>query len=229
LTLNRVPKEVSTTILLTVYRSGRLTMSELYGKTKFSTITILNHVNALIKSGLMEEEREEAFPKRRVVKVSEEGRKVASLLNIADACGLGAAELVEMGAKAGRVASYQEVMASLRRIGVTREQLVAELLLKGVSAISASLALVAAGIPDAEEAAAFRSWGARLEKVYGEGLKRLHANNVTGCIDEVSRGLAEFSRGAAQMRRVAEMFRERRLDDIANCIDFLIPKPTQKE
>jgi len=57
-----LPKEVATTVLLVVYRAGGLTMSELQQNTKFSTITVQNHVNALISSGLLLEVREGTFP-----------------------------------------------------------------------------------------------------------------------------------------------------------------------
>jgi DNA-binding MarR family transcriptional regulator len=221
-----LPKEVSTTVLLTVYRNGKLTMSELYEKTKFSTITILNHVNTLIKAGLLEEEREGNFPKRRVIKVSNEGRRVASLLNLADSFAIGTSELVEMGAKAGRMASYRESIASLSNANVTRDFALAELHLKGLEALSGGLLLVGMGLHEVlkEEGEALRTWSAKLDGYCKEGQKLLTANDIRGSVAVVSKALSEFSGSSALMKKVLDFIREKNQDELVRYVEFLSPK-----
>lgn len=224
--MDRLPKEVATTILLTVYRSGKLTMSELYEKTKFSTITILNHVNALIKAGLLEEEREGSFPKRRVIKVSNEGGRVASLLNLADNFTMGTSELVEIGAKGGRMASYQESITTLSNVNVTRDFALAELHLKGLEALSGGLLLVGKGLPEElkEDAEVLRTWSAKLDEYYKEGRKLLAVNDIRGSAAVVSRALSEFGRSSALMKKVLEFMRDKRQEELARYVEFLSSK-----
>jgi DNA-binding MarR family transcriptional regulator len=223
--MERLPKEVSTTILLTVYRNGKLTMSELYEKTKFSTITILNHVNALMKAGILEEERESTFPKRRVIKVSNEGKRVASLLNLADGFTFGTSELVEMGAKAGRMASYRESIATLSNANVTRDFALAELHLKGLKTLSEGLLLVDKGLPEElkEEGKALRTWSTKLEGYCKEGERLLAVNDIRGSAEVVSRALSDFSGGSALMKKVLDFMREKRQEELTRYIEFLSP------
>ncbi|MEJ5292147.1 MAG: helix-turn-helix domain-containing protein [Candidatus Methanosuratincola sp.] len=227
----KVPKEVSTTILLTVYRSGELTMSELHERTKFSTITVLNHVNALVAAGLLEEKREGNFPKKRVLKVSQEGHRIASLLNLADLSGYGGGDLIEMGAKAGRVAAYQEGIASLRRAKVTKEWLVAELFLKGIGGLAGGIAMAAKGLPEelATEKDALKGWSKKLEAHYAEGQRRLGSEDLNGCIAIVSKAVSEFAGASKTFSETAKKLKEMRCEELANYIEFLAPKQTQKE
>ncbi|MBM5806041.1 MAG: winged helix-turn-helix transcriptional regulator [Candidatus Verstraetearchaeota archaeon] len=222
----RLPKEVPTTILLTVYRGGKLTMSELHERTRFSTITILNHVNGLIKAGLLEEEREGDFPKRRVIKVSGEGKRVASLLNLADSYATGISELVEMGAKAGRMASYRETIATLGNPNTTRDFALAELHIKELEALSGGLLLIGRGLPDEqkEDAEALKAWSAKLEGYYREGRRLLAANDVRGTAAAVSRALSEFGGSSALMKKVLDFVRERGQEELAKYVEFLSPK-----
>ena len=224
--MDKLPKEVSTTVLLTVYRNGKLTMSELYEKTKFSTITILKHVNALIKAGLLKEEREGTFPKRRVIRVSKEGGRVASLLNLADSFAIGTSELIEMGAKAGRMASYRESVASLSNANVTRDFVLAELHLKGLEALSGGLLLVGKGLPEElkEDSEALRTWGAKLEGYYKEGKKLLAGNDIRGSAVVVSKALSEFGSSSALMKKILGFIIEKRQEELARYMQFLIPK-----
>jgi len=224
--MDKLPKEVSTTILLTVYRNGKLTMSELYEKTKFSTITILNHVNALIKAGLLEEEREGTFPKRRVIKVSNEGRRVASLLNLADSFTVGTIELVEMGAKAGRMASYRESIATLSNANVTRDFALAELHLKELESLSGGLLLIGKGLPEElkEDAEALRTWNTKLDGYCREGQKLLAMKDIRGSAAVVSKALSEFSGSSVLMKKVLDFLRERRQEEFARYVEFLSPK-----
>jgi len=230
MSMGKLPKEVPTTILLTVYRSGRLTMSELYERTRFSTITILNHVNGLIKAGLLEEEREGNFPKRRVIKVSGEGKRVASLLNLADSFATGASELVEMGAKAGRMASYRETISTLGNPNTTRDFALAELHLKELEALSGGLSLLGNGLP-AElkgEAEELKTWSDKLKERYNEGQKLLAVNDIRGSAAIVSGVLSEFSGSSALMKKVLDFMREKRQEELAKYVEFLSPKQTQK-
>jgi len=229
--VDRVPKEVATTIILTVYRAGKLTMSELYEKTKFSTITILNHVNALVKAGLLEEEREGVFPKRRLINASKEGLRVAALLNLADGSALGTFELIDMGAKAGRIASYQEMLTSLRNPNATRDYLTAELYIKRVGSLAAGLSAVTKGFPEnmKEKAELLKTWVTKLETHYAEGMKYLSSNDVGKCVNEVTKALAEFNGAVDLMKEIAKSLKEQKYDEIANYVEFLSPKVTQKE
>ncbi len=226
-----MPKEVPTTILMAVYRGRKLTMSELFQRTRFSTITILNHVNGLIKAGILEEEREGGFPKRRLIKVSREGARIASLLNIAETSGYAVGDIIEMGARAGRISAYQESYAALRALGSTRELLMAEQLLKGIAALSSSLSILARGMPEdvAAKAEEVRAWASRLEARYQEGQKRLAAGDANGCMSEVARALSEFNGAAQLLKDVADALREGGLEELVTFVEFLIPKATQKE
>ncbi len=229
--MEKMPKEVPTTILMAVYRGKKLTMSELFEKTKFSTITILNHVNALIKAGILEEEREGGFPKRRRIKVSKEGARIAALLNVAETSGYAVGDIIEMGSRAGRISAYQESYASLRAGGATRELLMAEQLLKGIATLSSSLSILARGMPDDIKGRAdeVKGWASKLEARYQEGQKRFSAGDANGSMTEVARGLSEFNGASQLLREVSNALREKGLDEMVTFVEFLIPKTTQKE
>jgi DNA-binding MarR family transcriptional regulator len=228
--MNHIPKEVASTILLTIYRGGKLTMSEIYEKTKFSTITIQNHVNALMKAGFLEEERETSFPRRRMVKLSKEGGRVAMTLNLADNSEFGPSDLIDLGAKAGRIAAYHESILTLRSPAASREYTSSELLLKGVGTLSSGLLIVAKGLPEemADKSEALKRWAGKLEGYYIEGQKRLVAKDVNGCVGAASKALAEFNGASELMADVKKWFKEQKFDELANYIEFLSPKTTQK-
>ncbi|MGA2573744.1 MAG: MarR family winged helix-turn-helix transcriptional regulator [Candidatus Methanomethylicaceae archaeon] len=229
--VEKLPKEVATTVLLAIYRAGRMTMSEIQQKTKFSTITVLNHVNALVAAGLLAEEKEGVFPKRRIIKATAEGARVAGLLNMADRSLFSATELIDMGAKAGRIAAYHEEIASMRKVNVTKEYLIAELLLKGVSLLSGGLAAVAKGLPEemAEKRVAVQAWSTKLEANYNEGLKRLGTNDYNGAVGGVSRALSDFNGSAETLKSVRDRLNEMKLQELANYVEFLSPNITHKE
>jgi DNA-binding MarR family transcriptional regulator len=228
--MERLPKEVATTILLTVYRGEKLTMSDLAEKTRFSTITVLNHVNALIQANLLAEEREGTFPRRRLVKASEEGLRVASLLNAADGSRFGTKELVDMGAKAGRMASYQETISQLRAPNTTRDYLVAELMLKMVAGLASGIMAVSKGLPEsmAEMSEKLRSLSSSLEAHHAQAQRLLSAGNVSGCGAEVSKALVEFNGASESMKEVVGLLRGMRMDEVANVAEFLSPKAAKK-
>lgn len=224
--MNKLPKEVATTILLTIYRNGKLTMSALYDKTKFSTITLLNHVNALIKAGLLEEEREGNFPKRRVIKISSEGERVASLLNLADNFAIGASELVEIGAKAGRIASYRESIATLGNPNTTRDFMLAELHIKELEALSEGLLLLGKSLSaeQNDDAEALNTWSTKIEGYYKEGKRLLITHDIRGSAVILSRALIEFSGNSALMKKILDSMRVRRQEELVKYVEFLSPK-----
>jgi hypothetical protein len=201
-------------------------MTELYGRTKFSTITILNHVNSLTKAGLLEDEREIAFPRRRLLKVSKEGTRVAKLLNLADQSLFDPSDLIDMGARAGRIVSYQETISALKGTAATRERVIAEMLLKGIGALSSAISLVAKGLPAemTDNSKTLSEWATKLEARYNEGQKRLSSNDVNGCVSMVSKALTEFNGAADLMAKVKNDLKERRMDELANYVEFLRPK-----
>lgn len=228
--MDKMPKEVPSAILLTVYRSEKLTMTELYAKTKFSTITILNHVNGLIQAGILEEEREGTFPKRRLIKVSKEGARIASLLNLAEVSGFMISDIIDMGAKAGRISAYQEALASLRVVGTTRETLMAEILLKGTSAMATSLVTLSKGLPSdlSQKGEEVKGWGVRFEGKYIEGQKRLSMGDANGSIAIATKALAEYSSAMPLMKSLIKDLKEKRLEDLIGIAEFLTPTDTQK-
>ena len=99
------------------------------------------------EGGANGEEREGNFPKRRVIKVSGEGKRIASLLNLADSCPIGTSDLVDMGAKAGRIASYREGIGTLKNPNSTKDFALAELHLKELEALAGGLLLLGKSLP----------------------------------------------------------------------------------
>jgi DNA-binding MarR family transcriptional regulator len=229
--MDKLPKEVTTTVLLAVYRAGNMTMSEIQQQTKFSTITVLNHVNALIKSELLVENRQNVFPKRRIIRATIEGARIASLLNVADRVSFSAPELIDIGAKAGRVAAYQEELAAMRKVNVTKDYLIAELLLKGIAGLSGGLAVLAKGLPAdmVDKREAIQVWSTNLEGHYSEGMKRLGSSDYNGAVGQVSKALSEFNGLADSFKPLVKIFKELKLDELANYVEFLSPKGIQKE
>ncbi len=228
--MDKMPKEVPSTILLAVYRAEKLTMTELYARTKFSTITILNHVNGLIQAGILEEEREGTFPKRRIIKVSKEGARIASLLNLAEASGFMISDIIDLGAKAGRISAYQEALASLRVVGTTRERLMAEIILKGTNAMAVALATLSKGLPSdlSKKAEEVRAWGARFEARFAEGQKRLTTGDANGSIAIATKALVEYGTAAPLMKGLIKDLKEKRLEDLIIIAEFITPTDTQK-
>lgn len=224
--MNNLPKEVATTILLTIYRNGKLTMSALYDKTKFSTITILNHVNALKKAGLLEDEREGNFPKRRVIKTSNEGERLASLLNLADDFAIGASELVEIGAKAGRMASYRETIATLGNPNTTRDFALAELHIKELEALSEGLLLLGKSLSaeQNDDAEALKTLSIKIEGYYKEGKRLLNIHDIRGSAAIVSKTLIEFGSNSVLMKKILDSMRIRRQEELVKYVEFLSPK-----
>jgi len=69
------------TILITLSRHGKLSLFGLREKSRLSNQTIYNNVKRLRDMGLIREELEEAFPRRRLITLTETGAKIAKLLD----------------------------------------------------------------------------------------------------------------------------------------------------
>nr|WP_176705377.1 MarR family transcriptional regulator [Sulfolobus sp. NOB8H2] len=55
-------------------------VKEIYEEMKLSPNAVTQAVNKLLNEGLLIEKREEVFPRRRLIYLSDKGRKVAQLL-----------------------------------------------------------------------------------------------------------------------------------------------------
>jgi len=114
---------------------------------------------------------------------------------------------------------------------VAKEFLIAELLLKGIVALSGGLAAVAKGIPEdsGDKREVIKAWSTKLEKGYNDGLKWLNANDYSRAVGEVTWVLNEFSGSSDTFRSIVKMLEELKLEELANYVEFLSPKATQKE
>nr|WP_238526204.1 MarR family transcriptional regulator [Sulfolobus islandicus] len=57
-----------------------MAVKEIYEEMKLSPNAVTQAVNKLLNEGLLTEKREEVFPRRRLIYLSEKGRKIAQLL-----------------------------------------------------------------------------------------------------------------------------------------------------
>ena len=82
----RTPLEVleatgATTIILYLYEAGEVPVSRIPEETRIPRSTVYNTLQVLLEAGLISEHREEkVFPRRRLIFLTEKGRKVAELL-----------------------------------------------------------------------------------------------------------------------------------------------------
>jgi len=67
-------------VLLVLAREDNLPVSIIVDRTKSSPNAIYNALRRLIQTDLIKEEREKGFPYRRLISLTEKGRKVAELL-----------------------------------------------------------------------------------------------------------------------------------------------------
>ncbi|BAB66375.1 hypothetical protein STK_13175 [Sulfurisphaera tokodaii str. 7] len=75
--------EMQQRVILALYYSGneKVTFRKLIELTKSSTSPVKNAIDSLEEKGLVEEiEETESFPKRRYIKLTEKGKKVAEKL-----------------------------------------------------------------------------------------------------------------------------------------------------
>ena len=78
--LSELESRATLRILVTLLITGPLSFSELANKVGSSNVTIYNALKRLKKVDLIAEEREEDFPRRRLISLTEKGRKIAKLL-----------------------------------------------------------------------------------------------------------------------------------------------------
>ncbi|MEM3715375.1 MAG: helix-turn-helix domain-containing protein [Thermoprotei archaeon] len=70
----------ATTILILLFEQGPLTVTSIMEEGNINRTTFYSTLPVLLKSGLVVEDREEFFPRRRIIKLTERGRKVAEFL-----------------------------------------------------------------------------------------------------------------------------------------------------
>jgi len=74
--------EIDQRILLTLYESNSgLSFTELTSKSKISPNSAKASVDKLIELGLVKEDREKTFPRRRILALTNKGKEVAALLH----------------------------------------------------------------------------------------------------------------------------------------------------
>ncbi|MCX7914373.1 MAG: winged helix-turn-helix transcriptional regulator [Thermodesulfovibrionales bacterium] len=67
-------------LLITLLKYGKLSLLELREKSELSNQTVYNNARRLKEMGLIQEELENEFPRRRLISLTEKGRKVAEKL-----------------------------------------------------------------------------------------------------------------------------------------------------
>jgi hypothetical protein len=229
--VSRLPREITTTLLLTIFGKGEVTMTQLQKETGFSTITVLNHVEEMMTANLLEERREKELPKRRFLRLSKEGLRVASMLNILTNTMFDSKTLIDLGARAGRMAAYREAISSLRPQNVTRDFAIAELLVKDLETLIDSLAIVTIALPtergtDREN---LNRMGDNLSARANEATKYLQKNDIRHAAETVSLAWKEYGSAADKIETLLTKLRERKLDELTKIIEFIAPRPAQKE
>jgi len=67
-------------VLITLYRSDSIPVTSLQEKSKISPTALYNALRKLLQLGLIMEEREKDFPRRRLISLTGKGWRVARLL-----------------------------------------------------------------------------------------------------------------------------------------------------
>lgn len=67
-------------LLITLLKYGKLSLNELREKSELSNQTVYNNARRLKEMELIQEELEQEFPRRRLISLTEKGRKVAEKL-----------------------------------------------------------------------------------------------------------------------------------------------------
>ena len=119
--MSRLPREIASSILLTIFKNGEMTMTQIQKETGLSTITVLNYVEKLMIADLLEERRQKELPRRRLIKLSGGGSRAATLLNLISQSGAGSRELLELGVRAGEMRAYRKAATLLKQQNVTRD------------------------------------------------------------------------------------------------------------
>ncbi len=206
-------------------------MTQLQKETGFSTITVLNHVEGLMTANLLEERRERELPKRRFLKLSKEGLRVASMLNLMTNTVLDAKMLIDLGVKAGRMVAYREVMSSLRPQNVTRDYAIAELLVKDLETLIDSLVIVAMALPPelATEGNELNRIREKLSTKANEAKKSLQRNDIRQSAEIITLVWRDYRAVADKMEGLIVKLKDRKLDELIKIIEFIAPRPVQKE
>ncbi len=221
----KLPKEITTTLLLTIFNMGEVTMTQLQKETGFSTITVLNHVEELITAELLEERRETELPKRRFLKLSKDGWKVASTLNLLTTSNADLKSLIDLGAKAGRMAAYREAATLLRQQNVTRDSATAELLVRDLELLSEGLVMIAEALPPSMSAD---------EKALGEASEKLRQRSVEArgylqkgelrrCGEVVTAAWKDYGTTREPMGLTSVNLKAKKLDELSKIIEFVAP------
>lgn len=228
--MGNLPKEKKTTMLLTLLEKGELTMTQLQEETGFSTITVLNLVEELMTADLLEERREKELPKRRFVRLSEEGLRCASLLNIITRTTLDTKGLIDLGVKAGRMVGYREAAILLRQQTVTRDYSIAEFLLRDLESLAESLGIVTDSLPPEMSArgVVLEGMKRKVEVRVAEARKLLQKNDIRQSAESVAAAWKEVGADSGEIEKLLKELKERKLDDLSKIVEFIAPRTPQK-
>jgi len=206
-------------------------MTQLQKETGFSTITVLNHVEGLLTANLLEERRETMLPKRRFLTLSKEGVRIVSMLNLLANSTLDSKTLIDLGAKVGRMVAYREAMSLLRPQNVTRDYAIAEFLIKDQEILIESLAIVLRVLPPelVTTGEALNRMREKIETKVNEARKHLQKNDIRRSAETVALAWKEYGSCAKEMEGLLGTLRERKLDELSKIIEFISPRPAQKE
>jgi DNA-binding MarR family transcriptional regulator len=229
--MSRLPKEITTTLLLTIFSRGEVTMTQLQKETGFSTITVLNHVEELMTADLVEERRETELPKRRFLRLSKQGLKVASTLNLLTVANLDSRVLIDLGAKAGRMAAYREAATLLRQQNVTRDSATAEFLVRDLELLVEALIMVADALPSDLEAdrKTLKSIKGKLEPRAIEARGYLQKNDLRRCGETVASAWKEYGMNREGIGQLLKELKAKKLDELSKITEFISPGYTQKD
>lgn len=224
--MSRLPREIATTIILALFNKGEMTMTQLQRETGFSTITVLNHVEKLMTADLLEERREKELPKRRFLRLSEEGSRVASMLNLSTQSKAGPMELVELGVRAGGMMGYRKAATLLRQQNTTRDYAMAEFLISDLELLAEHLALVSKSLPTqmADEMGSLNNIVGMLNAKAIECRRHLEKNDIRKSAEAVAATWKELAKSYAELERVSVKLRGRKLEDLSRMVDFVIQK-----
>jgi DNA-binding MarR family transcriptional regulator len=229
--MSRLPREITTTLLLAIFSREEVTMTQLQKETGFSTITVLNHVEELMTADLLEERRETELPKRRFLRLSKEGLRVASMLNLLTNSMLDSRVFIDLGAKAGRMAAYREAATLLRQQNITRDYAIAEFLVRDLELLAESLTMVSNCLPRelGVHGEALKGMRGKLDASVTEARKCLQKNDIKRSAETVASAWKEYGRNSEGMERLSKDLKERKLDELSKIIEFIAPKHTQKD
>jgi hypothetical protein len=229
--MSRLPREITTTLLLAIFNKGEVTMTQLQKETGFSTITVLNHIEELMTADLLEERRERELPKRRYLKLSKEGLRIASMLNLITSSMLDSKGFIDLGAKVGRMAAYREAATLLRQQNVTRDYAIAEFLVSDLELLTESLTIISNVLPPELRMGTeiLKEMRVKLDTKAAEARKYLQNNDIRRSAETVAAAWKEYRGNPEGIERLSKNLKERKLEDLSKIIEFVVPKYTQKD